>query len=202
MKALRADLKVIARMIPPGASVLDVGCGDGELLSWLQREKQVRGRGIEISQAGVSRCIAQGLAVIQGNADTDLEYYPDGAVEYVILSQTLQTLQAPKRVMEELVRIGRHAIVSVPNFGHWKNRCYLMFRGRMPVTRALSYAWYDTPNIHFCTISDFVELCDALELDIERRLYVTAQGAPAIFHRKGLLANLLGQQGVFMLRKR
>jgi methionine biosynthesis protein MetW len=157
---------------------------------------------MELSPANVARCIARGLSVIQGDADTDLAYYPDGACDYAVLSQTLQTLREPKRVMEELLRVARHAIVSVPNFGHWRNRLHLMFHGRMPVTRTLSYTWYETPNIHFCTISDFIELCERLRLTIEQRVYVNHQGVPSAFHgHGGKLANLLGEQGVFMVRK-
>lgn len=199
---LRPDLRAIAGLVPEGSSVLDVGCGEGELLAWLAQEKNVRGRGIEISQGNVNRCIAKGLAVIQGDADTDLKFYPDNACEVVILSQTLQTLRAPKDVLEHLVRIGRHAVVSVPNFGHWKNRLHLLLKGRMPVTKSLSHQWYDTPNIHFCTIRDFVMLCEELGLEIEQRLYVSNQGTPARFKsRGGGLANLFGEQGVFVVRK-
>lgn len=198
---LRPDLRAVAGLIPEGATMLDVGCGEGDLLAWLKREKNVRGRGIELSPSGVKSCLARGLSVIQGDADTDLEFYPDGAVDYVVLSQTLQTLRDPRRVLSHLVRIGRHAVVSVPNFGHWRNRAYLAFRGRMPVTRALRHQWYDTPNIHFCTITDFIELCEVLELTIERRLYVTNQGAPGYFRNKGFMANLLGEQGVFVVRR-
>lgn len=198
---LRSDLQAIADLVTPGSSLLDVGCGEGELLAWLRDNKQVAGRGIELSQHGVHRAIAKGLSVIQGNADTDLCHYPDGAYDYVILSQTLQTLQQPKEVLAQLVRIARHAIVSVPNFGHWKNRCFLLFRGRMPVTKSLSYEWYDTPNIHFCTITDFVVLCEQLGLTVERRLYVSEQGLPNYFHNKGPFANVFGEQGIFMIRK-
>jgi methionine biosynthesis protein MetW len=167
----------------------------------LQNNKQVQGRGIELSQGGVNRCISRGLSVIQGDADTDLQYYPDQAYDFAVLSQTLQTLRAPKDVLEQLVRIARHAIVSVPNFAHWKNRMYLAFKGHMPVTKTLSYAWFDTPNIHFCTISDFVELCELMNVTIEKRLYLTNQGVPAAFHERGALANLFGEQGVFMIRR-
>lgn len=198
---LRPDLKTIADMIPAGATLLDVGCGEGDLLAWLTREKQVAGRGMELSQAGVNRCIARGLSVIQGDADVDLEFYPDNAVDYAVLSQTLQTLRHPRQVLEHMVRIGRHAIVSVPNFGHWKNRLYLALKGRMPVTSRLSYTWYETPNIHFCTISDFVELCETLHLAIEQRHYVTHQGVRSAFQNNSGLANLFGEQGVFMIRK-
>lgn len=198
---LRPDLQAIANMVAPGASLLDIGCGEGELLAWLQAHKNVSGRGIELSQTGVHRAIAKGLSVIQGDAEADLQYYPDQAVEYAVLGQTLQTLKNPKEVLTQLVRIARYAIVSVPNFGHWKNRLYLGVLGRMPVTKTLSYSWYDTPNIHFCTISDFAALVSELGLTIEKRLYVSHQGIPTSFSRNDFLANLLGEQGVFMLRK-
>ena len=198
---LRPDLQAIADMVEPGSSLLDVGCGEGDLLAWLQDQKKVSGRGIELSQNGVNRSISRGLSVIQGDADTDLQYYPDQAYDYVVLSQTLQTLRAPREVLEQLVRIARHAIVSVPNFAHWKNRMYLTFIGCMPVTKTLSYQWYDTPNIHFSTITDFVNLCESLHLTIEKRLYVTNQGVPTYFNNKGLFANLFGEQGIFMIRQ-
>src|SRR5947207_2431009 len=139
MTSLRPDLQAIADMVEPGSSLLDIGCGEGDLLAWLQENKKVSGRGIELSQGGVNRCITRGLSVIQGDADADLQYYPNQAYDYAVLGQTLQTLKNPKEVLEQLVRIARHAIVSVPNFGHWKNRMYLTLVGRMPVTKTLSY---------------------------------------------------------------
>jgi methionine biosynthesis protein MetW len=199
--ALRPDLLAIANLVEPGTSLLDIGCGEGDLIAWLQQHKRVQGRGIELSQSGVNRSISRGLSVIQGDADTDLQYYPDQAYDYAVLSQTLQTLRAPKDVLEQMVRIARHAIVSVPNFAHWKNRLYLAFNGRMPVTKTLSHAWYDTPNIHFCTITDFVNLCDTLRLTVEKRFYVTHQGVPAYFNNKGPFANIFGEQGIFMIRR-
>lgn len=198
---LRPDLLAIANLVAPQSSLLDIGCGEGDLLAWLQEHRQVQGRGIELSQGGVNRSISRGLSVIQGDADTDLHFYPDQAYDYAVLSQTLQTLRAPKEVLEQLMRIARHAIVSVPNFGHWKNRLYLAFNGTMPVTKTLSHQWYDTPNIHFCTITDFVNLCEALGLTIEKRLYVTHQGVPNYFHNRGPFANFFGEQGIFMIRR-
>ena len=198
---LRPDLQAIADMVEPGSSLLDIGCGEGDLLSWLSEHKNVSGRGIELSQSGVNRSIARGLSVIQGDADTDLQYYPDQAYDYAVLSHTIQTLRQPQEVVKQLVRIARHAIVSVPNFGHWKNRLYLALIGEMPVTKTLSYQWYDTPNIHFCTITDFVNLCESLQLVIEKRLYVTNQGIPNYFNNKGLFANVFGEQGIFMIRR-
>ncbi len=199
---LRPDLAAIAGLIAPGSTLLDIGCGDGDLLAWLQEHKQVRGRGIELGQAGVNRCIARGLSVIQGDAETDLAYFPDQSLDYAVLSQTLQAMKEPKEVLRQLVRIARHAVVSVPNFGHWRNRLFLLAKGRMPVTKTLSYQWYDTPNIHFCTISDFVVLCEELGLIIEQRLYMTQSGEPAAFRARSRLANLLGEQGVFVISRK
>ncbi len=201
MNNLRPDLRAIADMVTPAASVLDVGCGEGDLLSYLQQEKQIVGRGIELSQSGVNRCISRGLSVIQGDADIDLSYYPDNAYDFVVLSQTLQTLRQPKEVLQNLVRIGKHAIVSVPNFGHWKNRLYLAVNGRMPVTRSLSYQWYDTPNIHFCTLTDFVRLCESLNFTVEKSLFVTETGVSSAVSKHPISANLFGQHGIFMVRK-
>ena len=157
---IRIDLQLIAEMIAPKSRVLDVGCGDGALLDHLVHAKGVDGRGVEISQAGVNACVTHGLSVIQGNADTDLKDYPSDAFDYIVLSQTLQATRKPHQVLKQLVRIGRHAIVSFPNFGHWRVRWQLLTRGRMPVTDSMPLQWFATPNIHFCTIRDFVGLCD------------------------------------------
>jgi methionine biosynthesis protein MetW len=200
-RPLRPDLRVIAEMIRPRSRVLDVGCGDGVLLHHLVYEKGVDGRGIELSSEGVNACVSAGLPVIQGNAETDLIDYPDDAFDYVVLSQTLQAVHAPKTVLEQLLRIGQRAIVSVPNFAHWRLRLFLLIRGRMPVSASLPYEWYETPNIHLCTIKDFVALCRTMGIAIERSVCFDAGG---IRHRLGrgmLLANLLGEQAVFLLRR-
>ena len=172
----RVDLEVVANLIEPSAKVLDVGCGDGALLEFLQGDKQIDGRGIELSQRGVNECVSRGLSVIQGDADHDLVFYPDNGFDYVILSQTLQATRNPKAVLDDLLRIGRHAIVSFPNFGHWRVRLSLMFKGRMPVTEDLPQSWYDTPNIHFCTIRDFVALCDELGATVESATALDSAG--------------------------
>jgi len=197
---IRGDLQLIADMIEPGARVLDIGCGDGALLEYLVYVKQVTGRGIELSQEGVNACVSQGLSVIQGDADTDLTDYPAGAFDYAILSQTLQATHDPRHVLEQLVRIGRRAVVSFPNFGHWQSRLYLLCRGRMPVTDALPVSWYKTPNIHFCTIRDFSALCAEVGVTVERSLSLDADGRAAS-QQSLRLANLLGQSALFLLRK-
>src|ERR1700730_16121586 len=153
-ESYRGDHLLVAQMIERGSRVLDVGCGDGDLLQLLEG-RGVGGRGSELSREGVNRCVAKGLAVVQGDADTDLVDYPDDAFDYVILSQTLQATRQPRVVLEHMLRIGRRAIVSVPNFGHWRMRLQLLIGGHMPRTENLPATWYDTPNIHFCTIKDF-----------------------------------------------
>ena len=197
----RVDLEVIAGLIPEGAKVLDVGSGDGLLLELLQVQKKVDGRGVELSQRGVNECVARGLSVIQGDADTDLEFYPDKGFDFVVLSQTLQATRNPKLVLSELLRIGERAIVSFPNFGHWRVRLGLLFRGRMPVTSDLPYAWYDTPNIHFCTIRDFVSLCDQVGAKVERATALDAAGQNIGFSMPWWFWNFFGQQAVFLLRR-
>src|SRR6478735_8998168 len=172
----RVDLQLVADMVAPGAKVLDIGAGDGELLRILGEERGVDGRGIEISREGVNECVAKGLAVIQGDADTDLADYPDDAFDYVILSQTLQATWQPRVVLEHMLRIGERAIVSFPNFGHWKIRLMLLCFGRMPRTANLPETWYNTQNIHFCTIRDFRDLCEEVGIKIETAVALNAWG--------------------------
>jgi methionine biosynthesis protein MetW len=196
---IRVDLQLIADMIQPRSRVLDVGCGDGTLLDYLVQFKQVDGRGIELSSEGVNACVAAGLSVIQGDADTDLFDYPDRAFDYVVLGQTLQAMRAPRTTLDQLLRIGGHAIVSMPNFAHWRLRWRLLTRGRMPVSEALPFAWYDSPNIHLCTIRDFVSLCRDLNARIERGLFLDQTGTPRRLGSGLSLANVLGEQAVFLL---
>jgi methionine biosynthesis protein MetW len=163
----REDFREIARLVRPGARVLDVGCGEGELLDLLRREKQVDARGIEISAQGVGACLARGLSVMQGDADRDLHEFAPDAFDYAILSQTLQAVRQPREVLSDLLRLAERAIVSFPNFGHWRVRASLFARGRMPETRALPTPWWASHNIHLCTLRDFTELCRDLGLRIE-----------------------------------
>ena len=198
---LRLDLQLIADMIEPESRVLDIGCGDGALLAYLATEKNVDARGVELSQDGVNACVARGLSVIQGDADTDLSYYPDSAFDFVVLGQTLQATRNPKAVLENLVRIGRHAVVSFVNYGHWRTRLSLLLGGRMPVATGPGYGWYDSPDIHLCTILDFVWLSNALGLTIEKGLSVGRDGKARVIRSAGHMENLLGEQAIFLLRQ-
>lgn len=202
---IRTDLLLVAGMVADGARVLDVGCGDGALLDLLINQRSVDGRGIELSQAGVNACVAQGLSVVQGDADTDLKHYPSEAFDYVILSQTLQATHKPRDVLQEMLRIGRHGIVSFPNFGYWRVRWTLLATGRMPVTNGLPARWYDTPNTHLCTIRDFLALAADLGITIERGIVVSHRGDARPLSmsngRPSALANLLGEQAIFLLKR-
>jgi methionine biosynthesis protein MetW len=164
---IREDFKEILRLVRPSSRVLDIGCGEGALLDLLAHEKQVDGRGLEISAEGVAACMARGLSVVQGDADQDLDHFPDKTFDYAVLSQTLQATRAPRHVLNEMLRIAERAIVSFPNFGHWRVRWSLLHRGRMPETAALPQPWWSTPNIHLCTLADFLALTDDLGVRVD-----------------------------------
>lgn len=200
-KKIRVDLALIAGMVQPGSRVLDVGCADGQLIEHLTRTKQCDARGIEIDMEEVQRAITHGLPVMQGDADTELVTYPDHAFDYVILSRTLQAVEKPREVLRQMLRISTHAIVSFPNFGHWSLRLQLLTRGRMPMTAGWNRMWYETPNIHPCTIKDFFALCDAEGYVVEDWLAADEQGLRTPWRRSPGLANLFGEQGLFLLRK-
>ena len=198
----RIDLKVITSFVAPGARVLDVGCGDGALLQLLEEVKQADGRGIELSQKGVNEAVARGLSVVQGDADHDLATYPDNAFDFVILSQTLQATHNPRTVLEELLRIGRKVVVSFPNFGNWRIRGQFLLNGRMPITEDLPYSWYNTPNIHFCTLRDFVNLVEEIDARIEAAVGLYGSGRTLNRSLPLTLWNLIADQAVFLLSRR
>ncbi|MFC7053239.1 methionine biosynthesis protein MetW [Hansschlegelia quercus] len=200
--APRPDHLLVAEMVQRGSRVLDVGCGDGDLLRLLVERRGVDGRGIELSQSGVNASVAHGLSVVQGDADADLMHYPDDAFDYVILSQTLQATRRPKQVVEDLLRIGRRAIVSFPNFGHWRTRLQFLAEGRMPQNVNLPETWYDTPNIHLCTIGDFVDLVEMMGARMERAIALDATGRPVRVNAPWWFWNLFGAQGVFLLTRK
>jgi methionine biosynthesis protein MetW len=199
LKALRPDLAAIAALIPTGARVLDVGCGEGDLLEYLVNRKQVDGRGVELLQPNVNACVARGLSVVQGDADTDLADYPSQVFDVVILSQTIQATRSPRAVLAQLLRIGRRIVVSFPNFGHWRIRLSLLIEGRMPQTAALGYHWYETPNIHLCTIADFLALARACGGVVEQAFVLDGGSRTRRIQPDAWGPNLLAQGAIFML---
>jgi methionine biosynthesis protein MetW len=194
---LRGDLAAIADLVPHGARVLDIGCGDGALLAALRTDKAVDGRGIELAGDNVAAAVARGLSVVQGDADADLGDYPTAAFDVAILSDTLQAMRDPAAVLLDMARIARRAIISLPNFGHWRVRLGLLASGRMPVTAALPAPWYATPNIHLCTIADFRDLAAQLGLTVEATIFLR-NGRPV----GTTLPNILADQAVFLLTRR
>jgi methionine biosynthesis protein MetW len=196
---MRIDLRIIDQWIKPNSRILDLGCGDGTLLRYLTDHKNVRGYGLEISPEGIQACVAKGVNVIEQNLDEGLENFDDGSFDTVIMSQTLQTMRYPKETLAEMSRIGKECIVTIPNFGHWRARLQLLFKGRMPVSDLLPYEWYDTPNIHFCTFLDFEILCADMQLVVVDKAVVAERS-----RGKGLSQlnpNLFGETGIFRVRK-
>jgi methionine biosynthesis protein MetW len=198
---LRPDLAAIAAMIRPGTRVLDVGCGDGALLEHLVRTKGVDGRGIELSQQNVNACVGRGLSVMQGDADTDLSEYPSGAFDAVILSNTIQATEKPRLVLDHLLRIGRRTAVSLPNFGYWKVRATLLATGHMPRTKNLDYSWFDTPNIHLCTLSDFLDLTRLCGARVVEAHALNEKGETRRMQPNAWGPNLLAPGAIFLLKK-
>ena len=200
--ARREDFRAILGMVRPGARVLDIGCGEGLLLEMLSRDNGVEGRGLELSPANVSLCLARGLAVVQGDADHDLADFPSQSFDYAVLTQTLQAVRHPRDVLSELLRIGERAIVSLPNFAHWKMRWELLTRGRMPLTRALPRAWWETDNIHLCTLRDFTILCDELDLNIESSMALTEGKAARPIDPQRAIENWRAESALFLLSRK
>jgi methionine biosynthesis protein MetW len=191
----RSDYAIISDLVQPHTSVLDLGCGDGELLEWLARNKQVDARGIEVIATRVQRAIARGVSVYQGDIDQGLADYPDNAFDYIILSQTLQEVRQPLRVLSDMLRVGRRAIVAFPNFGHWRVRLAHLWTGRAPRTKLFPHDWYDSPNIHFLTVHDFIELARRQNWTLEREIFLSGS------RRIGVLPNLLAETAVFLVSR-
>ena len=196
---LRADLQIIEKWISPGSHVLDLGCGNGELLDYLQSHKQVRGYGLEINPDNINACIAKGVNVIDKNLDHGLDNFEDRSFDTVVMTQALQAVHYPDRILEDMLRIGNEAILTFPNFGHWRCRLYLGLKGRMPVSEFMPYTWYNTPNIHFCTFKDFENLCHERSVKILDRLVVDQT------HRSSKLSamwpNLLGEVAIYRVTR-
>ena len=196
----KKDFKIIADLIPANSSVIDVGCNDGSLLEFLKEEKDINGRGMEIDQQKVQLCLSKGISVIEGDADLDLYDYPDNLFDYSILTYTLQATKSPKNVLSELVRISSKAIISFPNFGHWKIATSLLINRKMPISEKLSYSWHETPNLHFCTINDFIDLCEEAGIRIEKQANLKTNKLNK-FYGKNLLNSYFNEIGLFLVSK-
>ena len=200
--SIRKDLELIQTLVEKDKKILDIGCGEGELIKKLEIDKYADTRGLEINGNLVRDALSNGLSIVQGDAEKDLDQYSDGSFDYVILSKTLQAMHNPKDILIELLRIGEKAIVSFPNFGYWKIRVQLLIKGEMPITENLPYSWYETPNIHFFTIRDFQELCKQLNIHIEKSIGLTTSGNQFEIKNKSLFANLLTNEAIFVLSKK
>ena len=196
---MKKEFKVIADLLPNNTRVLDVGCGDGSLMNLLVKEKNIEVRGLELEKQNVQDCIYKGLPVIQGNAETELYQFPDQSFDYVVLSQTLQAFYNPDKVLKELLRIGKSVIVSIPNFGYWKVRTSLLFFGKMPITNALPNSWYDTPNLHMCTIKDLFNYCDDQNIKIQKVIGVNEDKISLIKKSNLEIKNFFFKLGIFLI---
>ena len=196
---MKKEFKVIADLLPNNTRVLDVGCGDGSLMRLLYEEKQIMVRGLELNQENVQECIHKGLPVIQGNAETELHQFPDKSFDYVVLSQTLQAFYEPEKVLRNLLRIGKSVVISIPNFGFWKVRIKLLFFGEMPVTKTLPNTWYNTPNLHMCTIKDLFNFCDEKKIIIKKAVGVNENKTSIIKESNLEIKNLFSKVGIFLI---
>ena len=196
---MKSEFKIISDLINDNSNVLDVGCGDGVLMEYLRNEKNVDVRGIEISKSKIQNCIEKGLTIIEGNAEQDLQQFPEKSFDYVVLSQTLQAFLNPEKVINELLRIGKQAIVTIPNFGYWKIRLHLLFKGTMPITRTLPDEWYNTPNIHLCTIKDFVFFSRKKRFKLSKSLAMKGNKITYINNTNLNIKNLSSNLGIFLI---
>ena len=200
MITLRKDLDLIANLVEDNSKVIDIGCGNGELLNFLSKNKNSKIQGLEINQKKVNKCVSKGLSVIQGDADKDLGLYPEKSFDYVILSQTIQATLEPEKILTELTRIGKRVIISIPNFGFWKVRIDLLVKGKMPITSKLNSTWFETDNIHLCTISDFTDLCDQLNLKIKQTVTITSNKQKSFSGKPNKSANIVAEEAIFLIQ--
>ena len=198
---MKQEFKIISKLIEKNSKILDVGCGDGDLMKYIYQNISKNIRGLEISKYNVQKCIEKGLTVIEGNAEVDLEQFPNKSFEYVILSQTLQAFLNPENVLNELLRVGNKAIVTIPNFGYWKVRIHLLLKGTMPVTENLPNEWYNTPNLHMCTIKDFVNYCKKRNLILSKSISLNGSKVSLINKVNLNLKNLFSELGIFLISK-
>jgi methionine biosynthesis protein MetW len=196
---MKNEFKIIANLLPVQSRVLDVGCGDGTLIEALIKQKSIDARGIELEENKVKQCISKGLSVIQGNAETELNQFPDKAFDFVVLSQTLQAFYQPENVLNELLRIGKRVIISIPNFGYWQVRTSLLFFGKMPVTKSLPDSWYNTPNLHMCSIKDFYHFCDKKKIKMDKIIGINNEKISSINRINLEMKNLLSEVGIFLI---
>ncbi len=198
---MKNEFKVISDLIEDNKKVLDVGCADGTLMQFLKENKNINVRGLEISKDKVQECIAKGLTIIEGNAEKDLKQFPDKSFDYVVLSQTLQAFLSPELVLDELLRVGKKAIVTIPNFGNWKVRLHLLFKGTMPITKSLPEQWHSTPNLHMCTIKDFVNFIKSKEIKMIKTLALNNNNVSNITNNNLETKNLFADLGIFLIEK-
>ena len=198
---MKKEFKIISELIENNTRVLDVGCGDGTLMKYLKDEKYVDTRGLEISKKNVQDCTSKGLSVIEGNAEKDLHQFPNLSFDYVILSQTLQAFYNPEKVIDDLLRVANKAIVTIPNFGHWKVRMHLLLKGTMPITETLPNEWYSTPNLHMCTIKDFFNFCSKKKIELYKSIALNGEKTSAINSGNINIRNLSSELGIFLIKK-
>ena len=198
---MKKEFQIIAELIENNTRVLDVGCGDGTLMKYLKDKKKVDTRGLEISKSNVQNCISKGLSIIEGNAEKDLHQFPNSSFDYVVLSQTLQAFLNPEKVIDDLLRVSNRAIVTIPNFGYWKIRIHLLLKGTMPITKNLPDEWYNTPNLHMCTIKDFFNFCYNKKIEIYKSIALNGEKTSKIQKKNLNLKNINSEVGIFLIKK-